>query len=119
MEFNKDDKHIADLYQKAMIKGEQKRKEFNERTDKEAQVELDKQFWGYLYARLKNVIYGVDMIEKQGIEPTAKIDKLKQDVSDLLTMTRMYTHPDVIAQLINEANAKVIKKRMLEKMKKE
>lgn len=118
MEFTAHDKHVADLYKKAVIKRKQDAEIFEVRSTEEAQAELDKQFWAYLGARLKNLFHGIAELEGRGIAK-GHIDKMKQDASDLMNMVGMYTMPEVIAQLINEATDKVLRKRQLEKIKKE
>lgn len=119
MEFTVHDKHVADLYKKAVIKRQQDAEILETKSVEEAQANLDKNFWTYLEPRLKNLFFGIVELEKRGIVAKGVIDKMKQDSSDLMNMVCMYTMPEVIAQLINESTDKVLRKRQLEKIQKE
>ena len=118
MEFTPHDKHVADLYKKAVIKRQQDAEIRETKSVEEAQADLDKNFWTYLEPRLKNLFFGIMELETRGIAKGV-IDKMKQDSSGLMNMVGMYTMPEVVAQLINEATDKVLRKRQLEKIKKE
>ncbi len=111
-EFTTHDKHVVKLYEKAMVELQQQDK----RMQDEAMKELDDNFWTYLGARLKNLVQTVPQLyQKKGIAK-AQIDEVERDVSDLLTMTRMYTNPHVINQLMNEAVSKYLKDKMIKKV---
>ncbi len=118
VEFTAHDKKVADLYKKAVIKRQQEAEAFETRSIEEAQADLDKQFWGFLPARLTNLFNGVIELEKNGISKGV-IDKMKQDGSDLMNMVAMYSMPEVINQLINEAETKRLKAKMLKKVQSE
>ena len=114
--FNAHDKHVVELYKKAMIANQQRQKEFEDGLEGEATQELDSNFWGYLPSRLKNVVYAVNTMESMAHISVGDVDKFKREAEDLFTMVRMYTEPTVITQLMNEAIAKLLKKRMLAKV---
>jgi len=115
--FDAQDKQVAEIFSKVMIKKDQKRKEWEKNTRDEAFADLDKLFWKFLPGRLKNIVSDTAALETtKGLYSKAQIDALKRGVSDLLTLTRMYTEPEVIAQLTNEAVEKLLRKRMKDKM---
>ena len=108
--FTAGDKHVVELYRKAMVE----REKSEIRMQEEAMKELDENFWQYCGSRLKAVIVTADNLDQLKGISTAQIDDVKRGVSDLMNMVRMYTLPEVVNQLINEAEDK----RLREKMKK-
>lgn len=112
MIINKEDAYIESIYKKAMIARSQREKEVELLKKKE----YEDSFWKYLYTRLDNLlkaIYHIDMtmpdISKQ------EKDKMKKDVSELIHLVNTNTLPEVINQLTID----LVKKNMLDKIKKE
>jgi len=114
--FTPQDKHIAELYKKALIIHQKKQIEFESHMEEEAQKDLDSNFWAYLPARIQNLCKGVNQLNQMNI-PKGKIDEMERDVGDFVTMVGMYSHPEVIIQLINEESERVGREKMLEKVK--
>lgn len=114
--FTAHDKHVVDLYKKAMIANQQKQKDFEEGLEGEATQELDSNFWGYLDSRLKNVVYAVNTMESMAHISVGDVDKFKREAEDLLTMIRMYTEPTVINQLMNEAESDRLRAKLKKKV---
>ena len=117
--FTKQDKHVVELYKKAITAQQQLEKDVEFRIEEEAIKELDGQFWQYLNGRLRLLVMEVQKAYQMKGISKAKIDAAERGVGDLLTMVNMYTHPDVIIQLTNEASNERLKAKMLEKMQKE
>lgn len=117
MEFTKHDKHVVELYKKALVINEQNQKDFEFNQEEEAMKELDANFWQYANGRLRMLVMSVQKAYQMKSISKGKIDEMERGVSDLLTMVQMYTDPYVINQLINEAMEKYFKDKMLREAK--
>jgi len=110
--FTPEDKKIVKLYEKAMVDRQQQ----EERMQTEAIKELDDNFWQYCGARLKAVVQAVPQLYNMKGVSKAQIDTAEREISDLITLTRMYTTPEVVNQLMNEAVTKYLKDKMIKKV---
>ena len=115
--FTKYDKHVVELYKKALAKNEQHQKEIEFRLEEEAMKDLDANFWEYLNGRLRMLVMSVQKAYQMKGISQGEIDSAERGVSDLLTMVQMYSDPYVINQLINEAIEKLLREKMLKKVK--
>lgn len=108
---NKQDAYIASIYEKAMIN----RSQLEKNRDAEAQKDLDANFWSYLDGRLKVLVQSVVKLHQMKGISKKQIDDAERGVSNLLSLVRMYTLPEVINQL----NMDALRERMLKKIKDE
>lgn len=115
-EFTEQDKHIAELYKKALVIYEKKQADWEFRMEEEAIKNLDDNFWAYLPKRMENMVKAVMTMPQLNIAK-GKIDEMQREVGDFVTMVGMYTHPEVLMQLINEETERVLREKMLNKVK--
>lgn len=114
--FTQQDKHVVELYKRALVINEKHQKDMEFRLEEEAMKELDANFWQYLNGRLRMLVMNIQKAYQMKGISKGQIDSAERGVSDLLTMVQMYSNPYVINQLINEATEKYLKDKMLKKV---
>lgn len=111
-EFTAHDKHVVELYKKAMVE----RQQTEERIQEEAIKELEANFWQYCGSRLKAVIMTAHQLGQMKEIAKAQVDDLERGISDMMNLVRMYTLPQVIIQLYDEAEFKRLRAKMKKKV---
>ncbi len=87
---------IKQIYDKAMIR----RTQMELDREKILKEKMEKDFWGYLQIRLRNMVQNIMGMYTDPKIPNDKVLEAQKEFSEFLKMVNMHTLPEVIEELI-------------------